>query len=99
MPLLWNAVAAMPQLDRIDRLADQRAADAGGDGHGDDDGNNDRVVARHLEDHDDSRHDAAGSRADHRSHADDRGRRHGQTGIWKIMPTATANAPPSVAPR
>ena len=83
--LLRDAMAAMAQFDRIDRLADQRAPDAGRDGDRDDHGNDDGVVARHFEHHDDRRHDAAGSRADHRGHADDRGRGKRQARMRKDM--------------
>ena len=67
----------------VDRLADQRAPDARGDRDGDDDRNDDGVVARHFEHHDDRGHDAAGSRADHRGHADDRRRGNSQAGMRK----------------
>ena len=73
----------MAQFDRVDGFADQRPPDAGGDRNRNDDRHDDRVIARHLEDHDDRGHHPAGSRADHGRHADDRRRWNGQTGMGK----------------
>ncbi len=73
MPLFGNAVAPMPQLDRVDGLGNEGASHPRRDCDRNDQRDNDRVIAGHFEDHDDRCHDAAGSRADHRGHADDCG--------------------------
>ena len=81
VPLLRDAVPAVAQFDCVDRLGDQRSPDARGNGDRHNDRYDDRVVAGHLEDHDDSGQNASGPRANHRRHADDRGGRGGQAGI------------------
>ena len=99
MPRLRHEMAAADQLDGVDVLLRQQAADADGERHRDDARHHQVVVARHFENHGDGGHGGAGAAADHGGHADDgaggdaESRLPGMTAL-----TARPKAPPIVAP-